>query len=214
MCLGHEGKAAGGGGLALTTHPHLAPRLRKSRAIPVLILWVFVACSRAKPFNSRTRRTSGQRLGNFKQSICLLDILEHRVENNVALFLLLLLQDCSNKCFLFCVKQHIPWLTAAVHWTKYHSCQLAVYTVTTQLPTVTGTQTQSYPYLTPPSAIRSSPCNDGFMLPVELQCPRSCRHPRLTAHTDSGIAQFSLRCCLLLLGRSVTDEFQKIYWRK
>ena len=33
-------------GVALTTHPHLAPRLKK-RAITVLSLWAFVDCSRA-----------------------------------------------------------------------------------------------------------------------------------------------------------------------
>ena len=32
--------------LVLTTHPHLAPRLRKSRAIPLLLLWAFIASSR------------------------------------------------------------------------------------------------------------------------------------------------------------------------
>jgi hypothetical protein len=30
----------------LTTHPHLEPRLRISRAIPLLPLWAFVACFR------------------------------------------------------------------------------------------------------------------------------------------------------------------------
>jgi hypothetical protein len=30
-------------GVALTTHPHLVP---KSRAIPLLPLWAFMACSR------------------------------------------------------------------------------------------------------------------------------------------------------------------------
>ena len=33
-------------GVALTTHLHLAPRLRKSRAMHLLHLWAFVACSR------------------------------------------------------------------------------------------------------------------------------------------------------------------------
>jgi hypothetical protein len=32
--------------VALTTHRHLAPKLGKIRAIPVLPLWTFVACSR------------------------------------------------------------------------------------------------------------------------------------------------------------------------
>jgi hypothetical protein len=32
-------------GMALTTHPHLVLRL-KNRAIPLLLLWAFVACSR------------------------------------------------------------------------------------------------------------------------------------------------------------------------
>ena len=32
--------------VVLTTHPHLAPRLKKSRAIPFLSLWAFVACYR------------------------------------------------------------------------------------------------------------------------------------------------------------------------
>jgi len=31
---------------ALTTHPHVRPRLRKGRAIHLLPLWAFVACSR------------------------------------------------------------------------------------------------------------------------------------------------------------------------
>jgi hypothetical protein len=43
-------------GVALTTHPHLAPRL-KSRTIPLLPLWAFVTCSRVHfNFTFITRR--------------------------------------------------------------------------------------------------------------------------------------------------------------
>jgi hypothetical protein len=40
----------GGRGVTLTTHPHLVPRSRKSRVIPLLPLWVHVACYRVKPY--------------------------------------------------------------------------------------------------------------------------------------------------------------------
>ena len=33
-------------GVVLTTHPHLAPRSWKGRAIPLLTLWAFVSCYR------------------------------------------------------------------------------------------------------------------------------------------------------------------------
>ena len=33
--------------MALTSYPKLAPRLKKIRAVPVLFLWVFMACYRA-----------------------------------------------------------------------------------------------------------------------------------------------------------------------
>jgi len=33
-------------GMALTTHPHLGPRLRKNKTIHLLPLWAFNACSR------------------------------------------------------------------------------------------------------------------------------------------------------------------------
>jgi hypothetical protein len=44
--------------VASTTHPHLGPRVRKSRTIPLLPLWAFMACSRARftftlPFDTR-----------------------------------------------------------------------------------------------------------------------------------------------------------------
>jgi hypothetical protein len=35
-----------GHGVALTTHPHLAPRLKKEYSLTLLPLWAFVACSR------------------------------------------------------------------------------------------------------------------------------------------------------------------------
>ena len=40
------GKAAGS--VALTTHPHLAPRLKKSRAIPLLHYWAFMVYYRVR----------------------------------------------------------------------------------------------------------------------------------------------------------------------
>jgi hypothetical protein len=39
-------------GVTLTTHPHLVPRSWKRRAIPLLPLWVHVACYRVKPYRT------------------------------------------------------------------------------------------------------------------------------------------------------------------
>ena len=49
--MGTRSVPGGGGvkrprGMALTTHPHLVPRLRMSGAVPQLPLWASVACSR------------------------------------------------------------------------------------------------------------------------------------------------------------------------
>jgi hypothetical protein len=46
MGKGSLSQGYSGRGVALITHPHLAPRLRKCRAIPLLPLWAFVACYR------------------------------------------------------------------------------------------------------------------------------------------------------------------------
>jgi hypothetical protein len=48
MGSGFLSRGQSGRGVALTNHPHVAPRLRKSRAIPLLPFWTFVACSRVK----------------------------------------------------------------------------------------------------------------------------------------------------------------------
>ena len=39
-----------GQGVTLTTHPHLMPKSRKSRVIPLHPLWASVACYRVKPY--------------------------------------------------------------------------------------------------------------------------------------------------------------------
>ena len=44
MCTGSLSQGWRGRGMAFTTHTHSAPWLRMSRAIPLLPLWVFMAC--------------------------------------------------------------------------------------------------------------------------------------------------------------------------
>jgi len=45
MGTGSLSRGQNGRGVALTIHIHLVPKLRKSRAIPLLHLWVFLAYS-------------------------------------------------------------------------------------------------------------------------------------------------------------------------
>ena len=47
MSTGSPSRRWSGRGVALTSHPHLRPRLKKEHNLPLLLLWAFMASSRA-----------------------------------------------------------------------------------------------------------------------------------------------------------------------